>query len=49
LEVAELNDIIVLFPQIVAAYVNPTDPDGCWDWWGYSSPDYGNSYQRCFI
>lgn len=42
LEVAELNDIIVLFPQIIATYVTPVDPEGCWDWWGYTSPNYAN-------
>jgi hypothetical protein len=42
LEVAELNHIIVLFPQIVSSFFNPTNPEGCWDWWGYGSPDYAN-------
>jgi len=42
LEVAELNHIIMLFPQIVATYFNPTNPEGCWDWWGYGSPNYAN-------
>ncbi|CAL8131438.1 unnamed protein product [Orchesella dallaii] len=32
IEVAELNNIIVLFPQTVATLSNP---NGCWDWWGY--------------
>jgi hypothetical protein len=42
LEVAELNHIIILFPQIVPTFLNPQNPEGCWDWWGYGSPDYAN-------
>ena len=34
---AETNDIIVLFPQTAAT---PINPQGCWDWWGYTGPDY---------
>ena len=33
LEVAELNDIIVLFPQVVTSALS--NPQGCWDWWGW--------------
>jgi poly(3-hydroxybutyrate) depolymerase len=32
LEVAELNDIIVLFPQAIQQTIS--NPQGCWDWWG---------------
>ncbi|XP_014675511.1 PREDICTED: uncharacterized protein LOC106815555 [Priapulus caudatus] len=32
-EVAELNNIIVVYPQTVAT---PLNPDGDWDWWGYN-------------
>jgi hypothetical protein len=42
LEVAELNNIIVLFPQINATRTDPENSEGCWDWWGYSSPNYAN-------
>lgn len=41
---AEKMGIVVLYPQ--ARIVLPTDsnahrnPDGCWDWWGYSSMNY---------
>jgi hypothetical protein len=31
------NRIVVLYPQIVARFGNP---QGCWDWWGYSGSDY---------
>ena len=34
---ADTNRLVVLFPQIVVSVVNP---DGCWDWWGYSDIDY---------
>jgi len=37
---ADANAIVVLYPQIAA---QPVNPEGCWDWWGYSGPDY---YQR---
>jgi hypothetical protein len=34
---ADTNNIIVLFPQIAAT---PVNPQGCWDWWGYTGSDY---------
>jgi poly(3-hydroxybutyrate) depolymerase len=38
-EWADTNNIIVLYPQI-----DPTafsaNPQGCWDWWGYTSPNF---------
>ena len=42
---AEANRIVVLYPQAVripAPWYNwfAGNPDGCWDWWGYSGPDY---------
>ncbi|CAF5017607.1 unnamed protein product [Rotaria sp. Silwood1] len=37
LEVAELNNLIVVFPQVAPTMFLPTNPMGCWDWWGYSS------------
>lgn len=42
LEVAELNDIIVIFPQIVQSSYSPQNPNGCFDWWGYTSSNYAN-------
>jgi len=36
-EWAESNRIIVLYPQIEKSAFNP---QGCWDWWGYTGPDY---------
>lgn len=34
---ADTNDIIVLYPQATASYITPSNPNGCWDWWGYNS------------
>jgi len=36
---ADSNDLVVLFPQ---AKVNLNNPDGCWDWWGYTGVDYAS-------
>lgn len=46
LEVAELNDIIMIFPQVRRSVVLPTNPMGCWDWWGYSSVYYATKNGR---
>jgi poly(3-hydroxybutyrate) depolymerase len=44
---AESNRLIVLYPQTVArngiaagSFRWLYNPKGCWDWWGYSAPDY---------
>jgi len=34
---ADTNRIIVLFPQTTTSALNP---QGCWDWWGYTGRDY---------
>jgi len=40
LEMAEANNLILLFPQVEGRDDNfVQNPDGCWDWWGYSSQD----------
>lgn len=39
LEVAEANRIVVLFPQVKPT-MQPLNPLGCWDWWGYEGTDY---------
>ena len=43
--VAESNAIVVLYPQVKAwadswLFQYRQNPRGCWDWWGYSGPDY---------
>ncbi len=37
-ELADTNRLIVLFPQIAASSL--VNPQGCWDWWGYTGLDY---------
>lgn len=34
---ADTNNLIILFPQTAIAAFNP---QGCWDWWGYTTRDY---------
>jgi len=34
---ADTNNIILLYPQAV---VTATNPQGCWDWWGYTNAHY---------
>lgn len=34
---ADTNRFIVLFPQVADSAANP---QGCWDWWGYTGPQY---------
>ena len=34
---AEANDIVLAFPQVVPGTLNP---HACWDWWGYTGPEY---------
>jgi len=34
---ADTNNIIVLYPQAVKSSFNPSNPNGCWDWWGYNN------------
>jgi poly(3-hydroxybutyrate) depolymerase len=34
---ADTNRLIILFPQTKTSAINP---QGCWDWWGYTDLDY---------
>ncbi len=34
---ADTNKLIILFPQTATT---PFNPQGCWDWWGYTGPEY---------
>ena len=36
---ADAHDVVVLYPQARSTYL-PLNPKACWDWWGYSGPDY---------
>jgi len=35
---ADANHLIVLYPQVVSS--DPGNPNGCWDWWGYTDSKY---------
>ena len=37
---ADNNRIIILYPQTQATHLGPFNPKGCWDWWGYTGPDF---------
>jgi hypothetical protein len=39
LEAADAGGIVVLFPQVEPSF-RPLNPNGCWDWWGYSGDGY---------
>lgn len=39
-EVAEANGIIMLYPQAKKNMLLPSNPNGCWDWWGYTNGNY---------
>jgi len=36
-EWASANQIVVLYPQVESSLLNP---QGCWDWWGYTGSNY---------
>lgn len=36
---AEANRIVVLYPQVEPSQMNP---QGCWDWWGYTDSNYAS-------
>ena len=38
---AESNNLIILYPQAIAAILS-SNPNGCWDWWGYTG-SFGSS------
>ncbi len=37
---ADVNRIVVLYPQVAESLVLPFNPRGCWDWWGYTGAGY---------
>jgi poly(3-hydroxybutyrate) depolymerase len=38
-EWAERNHLLVLYPQVNKSQT-PFNPQGCWDWWGYTGTNY---------
>jgi hypothetical protein len=39
-EWADNNKLLVLYPQVDKSYLQPFNPSGCWDWWGYTGSSY---------
>ncbi|MEM9335304.1 MAG: PHB depolymerase family esterase [Pseudomonadota bacterium] len=37
---ADRNKLMILYPQAKSSAVAPLNPNGCWDWWGYTGEDY---------
>jgi hypothetical protein len=42
-EYAESNNIIVLYPYAKSSDPVPFNPNGCWDWWGYTDMWYATN------
>lgn len=40
---ADDNQLVVIYPQTRKSLVMPMNPQGCWDWWGYTADDYATS------
>ena len=40
---ADTNHMLVLYPQTKSSMMMPLNPQGCWDWWGYTGEDYANN------
>lgn len=43
---ADANRMIVLYPQVGVSYNAPDNPLACWDWWGYSGPEWDTNKGR---
>lgn len=39
---ADALDLLILYPQAQASRIAPMNPNGCWDWWGYTNSDFAN-------
>lgn len=37
---ADTNNIVVFYPQTRKSLFMPLNPQGCWDWWGYTDEHY---------
>lgn len=37
---ADAHGLVVLYPQAKRSAFMPLNPEGCWDWWGYSDGNY---------
>jgi poly(3-hydroxybutyrate) depolymerase len=45
-EIAESNNFIIVYPQTKSTIL--INPNGCWDWWGYTGPEIIN-YKNCTV
>lgn len=42
-ELAESNNFVILYPQVIKSeFPGPLNPEGCFDWWGYTTSNYAN-------
>ena len=41
--VTDDNQLVVIYPQTRKSLIMPMNPQGCWDWWGYTSDAYATS------
>lgn len=39
-EWAASNNLVVLYPQAQKSYLMPSNPEGCFDWWGYTTSNF---------
>lgn len=39
-EYADTNQLLIVYPQLIASNTIPYNPEGCWDFWGYTGPNY---------
>ncbi|MGS2721626.1 extracellular catalytic domain type 2 short-chain-length polyhydroxyalkanoate depolymerase [Paraglaciecola aestuariivivens] len=37
---ADNNHLVILYPQTKNSMFMPLNPQGCWDWWGYTGDNY---------
>ena len=37
---AEANGVVVIYPQAIKSDISPYNPNGCFDWWGYTGSNY---------
>ncbi|AWL11780.1 Poly(3-hydroxybutyrate) depolymerase [Saliniradius amylolyticus] len=40
---AAVHNTVVLYPQTTASALMPMNPQGCWDWWGYTDEHYATN------
>ena len=39
---ADTNHLVIVYPQTKKSLFMPLNPQGCWDWWGYTGDDYAS-------